>query len=523
MREILDQIVSHVFGMWRYRWYALGAAWLVSIAGWMYISTIPDVYESRARVQVDTESVLEHLLRGLAIQTDSRTKLGMMTLAILTQPNLEKLARDTDLDLRAKTATDMNSLISQLRKRIIIQSGRRDKNVYTISYSDPEPQMSYRIVQELVNVLVENTLGDERNKTAVAQRFLEQQIEEYENRLRTAENRLTEFKKKYVGMMPQQGQDYYARLHAAMAKLAGTRAELRIAQNRTRELRRQLAGEEPVFGLVNAANQMTGESEFDSRIQEYQSRLDDLSLQYTEKHPDIIALKNTISELVQRRQQDQQAMGFLTAPNQPLEMNPVYQSMRIALSEAEVEVSTLRARAADEQSLIDELKNKVDTVPEVEANLKRLNRDYEVNKNQYDALLQRLATARLSEEAEQSGEDIEFRVIEPPRVPRRPASPNRQLFNSTSLLGGLLAGSSLAFFLHLINPVFTDLHSLRRLTGVPVLGAVSLKLKPIQKLRFRADMSLFILGIAGLVMAYGGTILFEEHVLRLVNSLNVLG
>jgi protein tyrosine kinase modulator len=284
-----------------------------------------------------------------------------------------------------------------------------------------------------------------------------------------------------------------------------------------------LAGEEPVFGLVNNADQMTGDSVFDLKIQEYRARLDDLSLQYTEKHPDIIALKETISELVQRKQQDQQAMEFLTAPNKQLEMNPVYQSMKIALSEAEVQVATLKARQTDEQKLVDGLKNKVDTIPEVEANLQRLNRDYAVTKNQYDALLQRLETARLSEEAEQSGDDIEFRVIEPPRVPVEPAGPNRRLFNSTILIGGLLAGLSLAFFLHQINPVFTDLQSLRRLTGVPVLGAVSLKLKPIQKLIFRAEIASFILGIIGLVMTYGGTIMFEKHMLLIVNSLNILG
>jgi polysaccharide chain length determinant protein (PEP-CTERM system associated) len=524
MREILDQIVSHVVGMWRYRWYALGTAWLVSVIGWTYVCTLPDVFQTHARVQVNTESVLESLLQGLAVQTDARTKLGMMTMAILTRPNLEKLARDTDMDLRAKTSSDMETLINRLRREIAIKSGhQRDENVYTISYNDPEPQMSYRVVQALVNVLVENTLGNDRKKTAVAQRFLEQQVKEYEQRLSKAENRLAEFKKKYVGMMPQRGQDYYARLQAAMVKLAETRAELRIAQKQTRELRRQLSGEEPVFGLVNNADQMTEDSVFDSKIQEYRARLNDLSLQYTEKHPDVIALKETISELVQRKQQDQQTMKFLTAPTQPLEMNPVYQSMKIALSEAEVQVATLRARVADEQKLVDGLKNKVDTIPEVEASLQRLNRDYAVTKNQYDALLQRLETARLSGEAEQSGDDIEFRVIEPPRMPNGPAGPNRRLFNSAILIGGLLAGLSLAFFLHQINPVFTDLQSLRRLTGVPVLGAVSLKLKPIQKLKFRAEIVSFLLGITGLVVTYGGTILFEKHMLVIVNSLNVLG
>jgi polysaccharide chain length determinant protein (PEP-CTERM system associated) len=520
MREILDQIVSHVIDMWRYRWFALAAAWLVSLAGWTYVCTLPDVYQSMARVQVDTESLLEPLLRGLAIQTDAKTKLDMMTKAILTRPNLEKLARDIDMDLKAKTASNMETLIHRLKRGIWIQSGRgRDENVYTISYNDTEPQMSQRVVQALVNVLVENTLGDDRRKTSVAQRFLEQQVKEYAKRLGTAENRLAEFKKKYVGMMPRQGQDYYARLQAATAKLAETRAELRIAEKQTRELRRQLAGEEPVFGLVNTADQMTGGSEFDSRIQEYQSKLDELSLQYTEKHPDIIALRKTISELEQRRQQEQQTMVGLSTPTQPLEMNPVYQSMKIALSEAEVQVATLRARAADEQKLVDELKDKVDTIPEVEANLQRLNRDYGVTKNQYDALLQRLETARLSEEAEQSGNDIEFRVIEPPSVPEGPAGPDRRLFNSTVLIGGLLGGLALAFLLHQINPVFNDVKSLHRLTAVTVLGAVSMKLNSIQKLKCRVEIFSLILGIAGLVMAYGGTILFEEHVLRLANSL----
>jgi hypothetical protein len=115
----------------------------------------------------------------------------------------------------------------------------------------------------------------------------------------------------------------------------------------------------------------------------------------------------------------------------------------------------------------------VNAIPEVEAELQRLNRDYEVNKQQYDTLLQRLESARISEQAEQNTESVKFRVLEPPTLPVKPSGPFRPALDSLVFLSALAAGLGLALLFAQLHPTFSTRDLLEKVTGVPVIGSVT--------------------------------------------------
>jgi polysaccharide chain length determinant protein (PEP-CTERM system associated) len=156
-----------------------------------------------------------------------------------------------------------------------------------------------------------------------------------------------------------------------------------------------------------------------------------------------------------------------------LDMNPVYQNLRISLSQADADLAEMRGQIASQQAVVADLRSRVNTIPEVEAELVRLNRDYEVNKTQYDTLLQRLESARISESAEQNTESVKFRVIEPPTVPVKPSGPARLMLDSLVLLAALGAGLGLAILVAQMHPTFTTRDLLQKVTGIRVLGAVT--------------------------------------------------
>src|SRR5262247_2528256 len=133
MYEVWGQIVEQLSGMWRFRWRALATAWVLALAGWGWVYALPNLYSASARVHVDTESALRPLLRGLAVETNIQDQLNFMTRALLSRPQLEKVARETDLDLRAHTPRDMERLIESLQLKIQIAGDGRT-SIYTISY-----------------------------------------------------------------------------------------------------------------------------------------------------------------------------------------------------------------------------------------------------------------------------------------------------------------------------------------------------------------------------------------------------
>src|SRR5262245_35807148 len=337
MYEVWAQVVEHLSGMWRFRWRALAVAWFVALAGWAWVYALPNIYSASARVHVDTESALRPLLRGLAVETNIQDQLAFMTRALLSRPQLEKVARETDLDLRAHTPKEMETIIEDLQAKIII-SGEGRSSIYTISYEDADRKLAQRVVQTLLDTFVETSLGDKRNDSSSAQRFLEDQIKDYEQRLNQAEDRLADFKKKHVGMMPDDGGDYYARLQKENDTLETLRADLRLAQDRRDQLAGQIDGEEAVFGIVQPASNGTTMT-IDTKIAEYEQQLADLRLRFTDKHPDIQTLEATIARLKKQREQEMASIEGARAATPGLEMNPVYQKLRMALTEADLEVT----------------------------------------------------------------------------------------------------------------------------------------------------------------------------------------
>ena len=500
MQELIDQLLGYVRGAWRFRWYMHFVAWPLCIGGWIVVHELPDQYEASARVYVDTQSVLRPLLRGLAVQGNVGQEVQLMTRTLLSRPNLEKIARMTDMDLTATTPEAMEELLDRLKHTITL-SGSGRENLYSLKYTDKNPGQAKQVVQSLLTLFVETSLGDSRKDSRSAQGFLDDQIKEYEARLFAAEERLKEFKRKNIGLMPTDGGEYFSRLQTATARLSAAELELSEAVNRRDELRRQLRGEEPTFGMVAPPKAQVVNSALDSRIQGLQVRLDDLLLKYTDKHPDVASLQRTISDLeAQKAKEIAQLQQSMPQGSNNLDTNPVYQQLRISLGGAEATVAGLEVRVKQFQSDVEGLKQAVDTVPKVEADFKRLNRDYAVNKKNYDTLVERRETAKMSEDAGKAGDNVKFRVVDPPFVPSDPVS---------VLVGGWLAGIAFAFFMSQIRPTYDGARAVTRELDLPVLGSVSRVWNGKEQLKRRMEVLAFGVGGLALMSVYGAYMAYQ--------------
>jgi polysaccharide chain length determinant protein (PEP-CTERM system associated) len=514
MHQLVEMILGYVRSAWRYRWLALLVAWAISLGGWVYVSQMPDEYRSSAQVHLDTDSILRPLLRGLTVDINVAQRVQLLTRTLLSQPNLESLARATDLHLQAATPGDMDRLVDLLRARTSIGSDRRQPNLFTIAYTDTDPRKAQEVVQALLNIFMESTLGGTREDTDLAQRFLDQQIREYEQRLVAAEERLAAFRRANVGMMPSDRGGYYSRLESIESQLESAQLQIREVQNRRSELARQLAREQPLRGLA---------SPYDTRIQNMEAQIDELLLRFTERHPDVISLRRTIADLEEQHRRDLELMeesdSVSLAEHEATRTNPIFQSLRLALSEADAEIASLRVRVRQFEGQAQDLRSRIDTIPQIEAELARLDRDYNVNRSQYNQLLQRRETAQMAQVVEERGEQVQFRVIEPPRVPRAAAGPNRPMYFTIVLVVALGAGAGLAFVISQLRPVFDNRRALAAETGFPVLGSVSWAMSPLEKARVRLGLVSFAALAAALLLVFGGAVLFDAPLHQLVSRI----
>lgn len=503
MHSILIELFGYLQSAARYKWLALICAWFLSLAGWLYVLHMPDEFKAEARIYVDTRSVLQPLLSGLAIRPDISGQIRLMSKLMLSRPNLEKVARMTDLDLGVQDDKSREKLIQRLQASMSISGG--DNNLFTISSFDASAKMAKKIVQSLLTIFVEQTLGESREDSSSAQKFLDQQIKEDEDRLQKAEMEREQFRREHYGFLPGQGGDLYSQLNALAELTEEARMTAQDAANRRDELQRQLENQESTFTDFPATESATP---LDSRIQTMQIKLDELLVRYTPAHPDVIALKKRIVDLENQKQNESQIDSKTNENPAPAagEENPVYQQMKLSLSEAEANLASLNSRVKAYEEKSEKLKQQMDERLKVETQLQGLTRDYEAIKNNYSALLHSRETARLSKSVEQNSDSVKFRIVDPPQVPLKPAAPNRILLSSAVLLASLLVSLGLAIFMSLLRPTFVSIKTLREITQLPVLGSVAMNWIPASQFKKRIEFIRFSAALCSLCVVYLGVL-----------------
>jgi polysaccharide chain length determinant protein (PEP-CTERM system associated) len=498
MKEQLAEILSYVWGIWRFRWLALVVAWALALAGWLFVYQMPESYVATARIHVDSNNLLRPLLKGLTVQPNLEQRINMMSRTLLSRPNLEKVMRMTDLDLEIESELQKEKLLDALREDISLKGERGNESLYSIEVTDEDRDTARNITQALITVFIESSLSEKREDSSGAQGFLEAQIAEYAIRLEEAENRLAAFKQRHMGSLPGADGGYYERLDQARQELATAQLELRETQNRRRELERQIKGEKPV---ISARGEEIS-SPLDERIHTLNARLDDLLTRFTEYHPEVRHTMVLIDELeAQKKEAMELAMAGEKTPA-GLSSSPIYQEMRALLSEAEAREAELLVRVAEYERRVNSLVERVNNIPVIEAEMKQLDRDYQVVATQHKELLERRESAKLSQDLEQNASDVAFRVVDPPFVPIKPSEPNKLLLSGVVLVLALGAGAALALLVSMIKPVVVDQQSLIKLTGLPLLGSVGLIATPRERRQETLGLAIFSLLAMALVAIY---------------------
>ena len=517
VKETFTRIVDEIRAAARFRWLAIVTAWLVCSVGWLVIHMLPDVYESSARVYVDTRTALSPVIQGLAIQQDIDSQLNMVQQSLLGESQLREIVRQTRLDANARTEDERARIVGGLRDRIMVRVGAGDSgqpggSVYSIYYQDLDRERSLKVVQILLDSFFSSTLGGKKESSDTAQKFLEDQIRQNEQQLRDAEQRLADFKKNNVGTMPGAEGDYFTRLQNEMEASKKAQVALSVAVSRRNELAQQLrtgasaaaaSGASSAGGSIGGGERRAGAADTSSQIMEAQRRLTDLLLRYTEKHPEVGALRDEIAELEQRRTREIEALRRgdpSAAIASGAISNPVYQSIQLAMNEVDVQIAALRSEIGQHERRISELRALVKVVPEVEAEFARLNRDYDVTRAQYVGLVERLGKAKLGQDAEETSA-VRFEIIDPPTASFQPVAPNRPLLIFLVLVVGIGLGAGLAYLLARLKPVFSHPCELEAVTGLPVFGEVSLTLLDEHNGAARRGNLLFSAAAAGLVAA----------------------
>lgn len=517
MDELIKQLFIAARGMWRHRWLGLLVAWGGTAIGTFVVLSVPDKYEASTRIYVDTQSILKPLMSGLAVQPNVEQQVIMLSRTLISRPNVEKLVRMADLDLKVQSKDEQDALINGMMKTLQIKNEGRD-NLYVLSYRDPSPEKAKRVVQSLVSIFVESSLGDTRKDSNTAKRFIDEQIKTYLAKLEEAESRLKEFRVRNIELQTADGTDMTGQLSALGSKLSQARLELREAENARDAAKRQLEAEKSQNlditsrSLLQESALSISTPEIDARIDVQKRNLDALLQRFTEEHPDVAGARRLIKELETLKLKEVEEMRKIAMANPTSSSTNtlVYQELNRILATAEVQVAALRARVGEYDARVNRARELMKTAPQIEAEFTQLNRDYAIHKKNYNDLVARRESAALSGDLTSAAGVADFRLIDPPRVLPKPVAPNRLLLLPLAFLAALGAGLAAAFIASQLRAVFYDGRSLRETVGLPLLGIVTLVMDDAAVQQEKSDLKKFLGASGGWVaMFIVGMIVFS--------------
>ena len=506
MQQELTEVYFYLKGTLKYKRVAIMFGLLLCISGWAFVFMMPDKFESKAKVHIDSSTIIRPLMRGMVIDPDVSALIRIIQQLMFTRPNLEKVIELSQLKADKTGAVINAEFIEKLKKDITI-SAARDRDIFDIAYSATDPETAKSVVQAVLTVFSEQAQGKAMADANDAQQFIEQQLRDYEIRLQEAEKAKEDFKRSNLDLVGGDSDQFQLlsqlkeQLNLANTALEQAEAKKNVLGEQVRNI--QESDED--WGITNLSEEV---SEEDSRISALNDRKTDLLIKFTENHPEVVSINRLIESLKEQKESNKNDGFIETDLIGPQKMsNPYVQTLKIAFDNAEAEVASI-------QALINSIKNRAIKIEEglnerlaIETEMKNLNRDYETINGKYSELLERREQAHITENVDDQTSRLKFKIADPPTKPTKPSSPNRILFYSLILVGSIVAGFGVAFLIYFIRPVFMSTRQVRVVTGLPSLGGVSLTHQGIYKAK-NFDW-LLLITITMLVSGYIVIMLFE--------------
>jgi polysaccharide chain length determinant protein (PEP-CTERM system associated) len=510
----IDLLRIYLAGIWHNKRYIMVTMWIICLTGFAAVATMPNQYKSTTKIFADTKSILKPLLQGLTVQGDTDQEIQVIARTLLSRPNLEDIARQTDLDIDNPTEQQYDAMLDNLKDKIKV-SGSTRENRYELAYTSTDPDMAKKVVSVTMQIFVDSMVGQNKIESDGATVFLQQQVDEYEAKLKNAENVLSLFKQENQDRLPSNNASYYQRVSQINDEIETINLSIAERKAALFEAKKRLSPSKSSNDEISEPDQVVS-TRFDERIEQLETQLDGLRVKYTDKHPNIIELKGLIGTLKNSQKEAQKEIlaqasrGAITSGLG--EKNAAIQSFSLNISALSSEIIVLETRKEKLNQKLQGLKDKLTLIPSIEAKLVDLNREYNSTNKTYQELLARLQSAELSRKTEENTSEVKFRVLEPPRVPTQPDGPARVVFYTAVMFLSVMAGSALAFFVSQLSTVVSSpLHLKSLISPEQFLGQVEHLEGNKRRRRLHFKSLIFFLTTGVLVTIYLGFVMHDIY------------
>jgi protein tyrosine kinase modulator len=511
----------------RHKWLAILAFAAPMIAGASIVAFLPNLYRSTATVLVDRQQVPEAFVRS-TVTSALETRLHTISQEVLSRARLEALISRFGLYSTVAKQAAPEDVIARMRGDIKLEiksaelRGLREATVaFTISYQGSDPATVSAVTNTLASFYIEENMKARERQASGTSEFLKIQLGDTKKRLDEQEQRVSAFKRRHLGELPQQMDANLATLDRLNAQLRQNADGQTRATERKQSFSAQLAEFESllsssptVVGVTGPATMLaTPELQAVARLAQKKDELEKLRTQFSDKYPDVVQLTAEVAAL-ERQVAEAKARepkvtsgtnaGRPISPSASAPMSPYVLRLKEALSDVEADLKVLKAEEGRIREQLASYQARVENVPRREQEFKELSRDYDSTRELYNSLMKRYEEAQLAESMEQRQKGEQFRVLDAAIPSPQAGAPNRPRLLIVTLLFSIGLSVGAMLLAEYVDTSFHEVDDLRAFSNVPVLVSIPRILTPTDLSRRWWRMRLGAAGaLVGLVVIVG--------------------
>jgi polysaccharide biosynthesis transport protein len=468
----------------RRRWWFALPAFVIFAGVWAATWMLPAVYRSETLILVEGQKVPEpYVVSNVA--ADLQQRLQSMTQQILSRTRLVHIIEQLDLYPKQRNGTSMDEVVERMRKDIQIElveaPNRQNLTAFKIAYLTGNPRMAQQVTNQLSSLFIEENLKVRQQQAENTTDFLESQLADARSSLTAQEEKVKEFKSRYLGELPSQ-------VESNVQILSGLQMRL---QQETEALAH--AKQQSVYfeSLLNQYHSIETESSsgrgaqvppaLDQELSRLRAQLADLSSHYTDRHPDVRKLREQIAKTEKMKQQMEAKLASRETETaeqsvpgayaDPQTASPVIE-LQSQLKVNRLEIQNREKSIQQVQRQIDEYQARLNTAPLREQQLANLTRDYDQSRKNYEGLLSKRDQSEMATNLERRQQGEQFRVLDPPNVPQKPYSPNRLKLDLIGLVAGLILGTVSLVGADMMDDRIHSREELQTVVAAPVLTEI---------------------------------------------------
>lgn len=458
-------------------WYA-GIFAALALSALVIGILLPKKYASTTTILVEQSNIITPLMEGRAVATSVANRAAIAREVAFSRKVMNEILSVGGWMDKNPSPLAQDKLIEEITGRTIMSNPR--DNLIQIRYVDSDATRAYEVTRRLADLVISESLATKENESREAYDFINTQVEQYHKKLTDAESALEAYRNSNPDARPGISVDVNARIGELRRQVETSKLDLIDLRSEETVLQQQLSGESEINTIQTRAGQ------FRARLAELQTQRDQLLLNYTEQHPDVVRTQHQIRDLEQElkselARQEARRSGTPSTLEGSATMNPLYGELRSKLSAVRSRSAAVASRITTADGLLEQelLRNR--HIAASESSLAELTRDYEVNRDLYQDLLKRRENARVSMNLDSEQRGLSFRIQEPASMPLRPVG--------LRLLHAAGAGLGAAFLVPVVllmgvvklDPRARSALQIERDAALPVLGVMPMYITPLKR------------------------------------------